>query len=78
MTETIKIKSDIINPTPAIQTSNNTFSGTNTFSSTVTFSGSVTFSNSPNVPAPTNNTDAATKKYVDDLVGDVETLLASI
>ena len=47
-------------------------------SSTQTITGNKTFTGNVTVPAPTNNTDAATKKYVDDIVGDIETLLASI
>ena len=37
-----------------------------TLTDTQTITGAKTFSVSPAVPAPTNNTDASTKKYVDD------------
>lgn len=43
-----------------------------------TISAIKTFTASPVVPAPTNNTDAATKKYVDDTLSAIETALASI
>ena len=46
--------------------------GNETIAGTKTFTGAVV------VPAPTANTHAATKKYIDDIVGDIETLLASI
>lgn len=45
---------------------------------TETIGGAKTFSTSCTVPNPTNMYHAATKKYVDDIVGDIETLLAAI
>lgn len=45
---------------------------------TETIGGAKTFSTSCTVPNPTNLYHAATKKYVDDIVGDIETLLAAI
>lgn len=46
--------------------------GNETIAGTKTFTGAVV------VPTPTANTHAATKKYIDDIVGDIETLLAAI
>lgn len=46
--------------------------GNETIAGTKTFTGAVV------VPAPTANTHAATKKYIDDIAGDIETLLAAI
>ena len=56
-------------------TGNNAFVTKNTAQ---TISAVKTFTASPVVPAPTNDTDAATKKYVDDALVAIETALASI
>lgn len=43
-----------------------------------TIAGKKTFTGAVVVPSPTANTHAATKKYIDDIVGDIEALLAAI